>query len=72
MKIFVTAKPGGKTPSITRIDATHFIIAVHEPAQDGRANVAITRAVAEYFNIAPSHVHLLRGATGKKKVFEIL
>ncbi len=50
----------------------HFIVAVKEPAIDGRANRAIERALAEYFKVPLSRVRMVRGHSAKQKVVEIL
>ncbi|MEK7187508.1 MAG: DUF167 domain-containing protein [Patescibacteria group bacterium] len=71
MKIFVQAKPGVKKIGVKVIDATHLIVAVREPAREGRANEAIRKALAEYFDLAPSLITLTSGATTKQKTFEI-
>lgn len=71
MKIFVTAKPRSYQERIEKIDNTHFVVAVVEPPANGLANKAIVRALAEYFDIAPSSLRLVSGFTSKQKVFEI-
>ena len=72
MKIFVKAKPGAKERRIEKIDAAHFIVAVHEPPRGGQANAAIAEALAEYFNVAYSRVRLIRGFAAREKIFEVL
>jgi uncharacterized protein YggU (UPF0235/DUF167 family) len=75
MRIFVKAKPGAKVARVTRVDAldgsAHFLVAVKEPAIDGRANRAIEKALAEYFKVPPSRVRITRGHSAKQKVVEI-
>ena len=72
MKIFVKAKPLSKQEKIEKIDEINFIIAVKEPPKDGKANRAIVRALALYFNVAPSRINLISGFSSKQKVFEVL
>ena len=72
MKIFVKAKPNTKQEKVEKIDETHFIVSVREPPRQGRANEAIIKVLAEYFNVSRSQIHLVRGFTSKEKVFEIL
>lgn len=72
MKIFVQAQPNASEERVEKIDSTHFKIAVKEPPVRGRANQAITRALAAYFNIAPSQARLVTGFSSRQKVFEIL
>ena len=71
MKIFVKAKPGAREEAIEKISDTNFVIAVKEPPRGGKANRAITRALAEYFHAAPSAVRLVSGFSSRQKVFEV-
>ncbi|MEK7162751.1 MAG: DUF167 domain-containing protein [Patescibacteria group bacterium] len=71
MKIFIKAKPNSKKEFVEKISETHFTVSVKEPPLQGKANAAITKALAEYFNIAPSAVRLISGFSSKQKVFEI-
>ena len=72
MKIFVTAKPASREAKIEKIDDTHFKVSVQEPPLEGKANRAIARALANYFNVAPVRMRLISGFTSREKVFEIL
>ena len=71
MKIFVRAKPNSGQAKVEKIDNAHFIVAVREPAQEGKANVAVMEALADYFQIGISKVTLLKGFSSKEKIFEI-
>lgn len=71
MKIFVKAQPNSKNEFVEKIDSTHFVVAVKEPPLQGRANAAIVRALADFFDIAPSHIRLVAGFFAKQKTFEI-
>ena len=86
MKIFVKGKPGAKetkvvapTPKLWQEGSSEqssekewYLVSVKEPPQQGRANTAIAKALAEHFKVAPSQVQLISGATSKQKVFDIL
>ena len=72
MKIFVKARPLAKEEKIEKIDEINFIVWVKEPPKGGKANRAIIKALALYFNVAPSCVNLVSGFSSKQKVFEIL
>ncbi len=80
MKIFVKAKPGAKenkmnppSPRLWRAkEKEWFVVSVRERAERGRANVAIAKALAEYFNVSNSQVRLISGFSSKQKTFEIL
>ncbi|MGI2299763.1 DUF167 domain-containing protein [Candidatus Cardinium hertigii] len=41
------------------------------PPQGGKANKAIIALLAQMFGIAKSHITLVRGATGRRKIFKI-
>lgn len=71
MRVFVTAKAHAKSPRVTATDDAHFVVAVREPARDGKANAAIIKVLADHFGVAPSRIALIRGAAAKKKVFLI-
>jgi len=72
MKIFVKAKPNSKNENIEQVDESHFIISVKEPPIQGKANEAIIRVIAEYFNVNRSQVRLASGFSSREKIFEIL
>lgn len=72
MRISVRAKPKSRKEFVEKIDDTHFVVAVRDPAIDNRANFAIIDALAEYFGVAPSLVSIVSGQTSKEKVVEIL
>lgn len=72
MKIYVAAKPNAKEEAVARVDGTHFKVSVKEPSRQGAANRAIARALAEYFNIAPSQVRLVSGFASRGKTFELM
>lgn len=71
MKIFVSAKPKSKKEYVRKIDETHFIVAVKEPPEKGRANEAIIRTLADYFKTASSKIKIVSGRNSRKKIVEI-
>jgi uncharacterized protein YggU (UPF0235/DUF167 family) len=79
MKICVRAKPGVKkaylketTDLFGKKGERHFVVAVNERAVDGKANRAIEKAFAEYFDVSSSRVRIVSGQTAKEKIVEIL
>ncbi len=72
MQIFVTAKTSARQTVVKKKDESHFDVSVKEAPLENRANKAITRALADYFDIAPSRISLVRGEKSKQKVFEIM
>lgn len=66
----VRATPRAKKPNL-RFEAGVFRIAVLAPADEGRANAAVTAALAEALGVAKTRLTLLRGATAREKVFRL-
>lgn len=71
MRITVHAKPSAKEERVEEVGSQEFIVAVKEPPREGRANVAIARALANHFGIPQSRVRLVTGFASKQKVFDI-
>lgn len=72
MKIVVRAKPNARATKVVKISDTHFEVSVTAPAQEGKANKAIERALAEYFHVKNYEVEIVSGHLGKLKVVEII
>lgn len=81
MRIFVKVKAGSKQNKVEeppqrllqadeRLD-DYYTVSVKEPPVEGKANDAVVRALAEYFDVSISQVTLISGAVSKIKVFEI-
>lgn len=71
MHITVTAKPKKKKEYVEQISPTAYIVSVKEPPEQGRANQAIIKALAQYFHISQSDVVFVSGQTSKLKVFAV-
>jgi uncharacterized protein YggU (UPF0235/DUF167 family) len=82
VKIIVKAKTKAREnkverisqPTLLSIGQTELVIykvSVKEAPVAGKANEAIIRALAEYFNTSISRITLVSGQTSKQKVFEI-
>ena len=71
MKIFVSVKASAKETSIKKIDDAHFSVSVKAPPVDGKANIAVRYALADYFHISISAITLLKGNASKQKIFDI-
>jgi uncharacterized protein YggU (UPF0235/DUF167 family) len=70
LRVVVKVKPGSRRPGLSRNENT-LVVAVLEPAIDGRANEAVIRAVAAWLNIPPRRVTLERGAGSRTKRLDI-
>ncbi|MDP3997927.1 MAG: DUF167 domain-containing protein [Candidatus Andersenbacteria bacterium] len=71
MKIIVTAKTRAGETGVTKVDDGHYRVAVTATPQGGRANEAIIKALAEYFDVAPSRIYIKLGKTAKEKLIVI-
>jgi uncharacterized protein YggU (UPF0235/DUF167 family) len=83
MRIAVRVKAGSKNEKVERItqpslelgykeELPLYKVEVKARAIHGKANEAVVRALAEYFDTAPSLIKLISGHKNKAKVFEIL
>lgn len=71
MRIFVKAKTRARQPKIEQIDASHFVVSVHEPPVDNKANFAILEMIANYFLVSLGQVSMVSGRDSTNKVIEI-
>jgi len=71
MKISVIAHPNAKLARVEKDLLGTLHMYVHEPPLEGKANKAITCALAEYFHVKNSDVSLLHGTKSKIKIFVI-
>jgi len=71
MKIIVKTKPGAKDDKIEKVDESNYIISVKEPPINGRANAALIKLLANYFDISPSLIEIISGFMARIKVIEI-
>lgn len=71
MRIFVKAKPSAKETMIEKTNETNFIVSVKEPPVKGKANEAIIKVLAKYFEISPSQINIISGYTSRDKIIDI-
>jgi uncharacterized protein YggU (UPF0235/DUF167 family) len=82
MKIIVKAKTKAKVEKVERLtqpslglgekeETVVYKVSVKEAPVDGRANEAIIKALAGYFDVSVSSISLVTGQTSKQKVFMI-
>ncbi len=71
MKIIVKVKTKAKTEKVEKVGDI-YKVSVKQLPIDGRANKAVTLALANYFSVAPARIQLITGQTAKQKIFEIL
>ena len=70
-KIAVRVSPRAKQEYVTRLADGNYRVAVHAPAQDGKANRALIEILALHFSVPKSAIRILRGQRGRQKLIEI-
>ena len=77
MKVKAGSKENKVLEPVQRLLQTHerlndyYTVFIKELPVEGRANDAVIKALAEYFNVSRSQVTLVSGAVSKIKVFDI-
>ena len=82
MRIFVKVKTRAKEERVEKFDPPspkgferagepHFEVSITEPPVGGRANEAVLRALAEYFDVSKSQTKIVSGFTSRQKIVEI-
>jgi uncharacterized protein YggU (UPF0235/DUF167 family) len=72
MRVLVRVRPrSARTGVGGRHHDGGLVVSVREPAVDGRATLAVIKALAASFDVPPSRVVLRSGATSRSKLFEI-
>lgn len=76
MRYSVTVKPNSKVESVEEASgengAPEIVVRTHKPAHDGEANKDVTKLLAKYFKTSKSNVTIIKGATSKHKIVEVL
>jgi len=68
--IAVHAQPGAKRPQLRGMHGEAIKIAISQAAQDGKANAAIVKAIAEALDVPKAAVEITSGlASRQKRVF---
>ena len=70
-RISVTVKPNSKSPSVTQLTQSEFRVAVRAPAQDGKANQALIKLLADHLGIAKSTIKIVHGHHSRHKLIEV-
>ena len=71
MKLTVFVHPNSKKPRVDKDLLGDLHVYVHEPPLEGRANLAVIEALAQYFKVSKSQVMLVSGGKSKRKIFNV-
>jgi uncharacterized protein (TIGR00251 family) len=69
--VAVRVQARAKRNEITGVKNGRLQIRTTAPPADGKANIAVTRLLAEILSIAPSRIELRRGKTHRDKQFRV-
>lgn len=72
MKITIKVKLRSKVAKVQKMDDGYFLVSVNALPKEGEANRAIIKALARYFEVAPSRVSIVSGQMSRTKIIEIL
>jgi len=71
MLIKIKVFPGSKKDEIVMRKDDEFEVRVKEKAEEGKANKAVIKVLANYFKIDESKIRLIKGFKERSKIFEI-
>ncbi len=71
MTIFVKVKTGAKIEAVKKVDENHYEVMTKEAPEKGRANAAVIKLLADYFNVSSWQVSISAGHTSKAKIVKI-
>jgi len=72
MILKVKVYPKSKLEKIVKTQNEDLKVYLSEPPEKGKANKALIRILAEYFNVSKSRVVIKKGTKSRDKVIEIL
>jgi len=70
VKIIAKVSPNSKVEEVIK-QGDEFLIKVKEPPKEGKANSAIIKLLAEYFNVPRDSIRISSGFKSRNKVIEI-
>ncbi len=71
MKILIRVKPNSKTEGIVQ-EVDTFVVRVHEPPREGKANQAVIKLLAKHFGVPTGQIKILSGLRSKNKIIELI
>ncbi len=71
MKITVKVSTKAKSNSVEKISDRQYKVKTTTPAVNNKANLAVIKLLADYFNIKKSAISIISGITYVNKVFKI-
>ena len=72
MKLSVKVRPKARSEKVEKIGESQFLVCVHAPAQEGKANQAVVKLLSKFFDVPRNSIAILKGHSSKNKIIEIL
>lgn len=70
-RLALRVTPGARSDSVQIGEDGRLLVKVRAKPESGKANEAVLQILAEALGLATSRLHLLRGATGRDKLFSV-
>lgn len=70
-EFLVRAKPKAGRDAVLGIQGDALVVAVAAPPEDGKANAAVERTVAEWLGLARSRVNVVSGTASRTKKLRV-
>jgi uncharacterized protein (TIGR00251 family) len=71
LRIRVKVRPQAKREEVKKSAEGAFLVSVHAPAREGKANRALIEILADYFSVPKSSIRIIQGETSRTKLVEI-
>ncbi len=71
MRLTIIVKLRSSKTDVIQISESEYQVRLTASPVDGEANEQLIKVLSEYFDIAKTHISILKGKTGKKKMVEI-
>ena len=71
MKIFVKVKTGVKEERMEQVDGKNYLASIKAEPIDDKANKALLRVLARYFQVTPSVIKIIHGRSSKHKLIDV-
>jgi uncharacterized protein YggU (UPF0235/DUF167 family) len=71
VRISVSVKTNSKVELVEKQSDGTYLVRVHVPPVDGKANERIRELLAEPFKSPKSSIEIVAGFKGKKKIFQV-
>ncbi len=72
MKIAIRVKPNARTNEVRQTGERQYLVSVNAPPAEGKANERVVEVLAKFFGKPKRAIVILRGASSRDKIVEIL